>query len=148
LLDPGHSPHSTSRPSISSTAATRSAGAGSLSAVLATTTRRLRASTSSRSARRARSSLPMQSSTAAPGWRISVNQNVPARKQHRNVLDHRKQFRGRGRSSARNCQSAIAEGGPELLLAIVIAIAIVRLVINPCRREGGLPGGLRGARNQ
>ena len=92
MLDPGHSPHSTSRPSISSTAATRLAGAGSLSAVLATTTRRLRASMSSRSTRRARSSPPMQSSIAAPGWRISATQN--ARKQHRNVLDHRKQFGG------------------------------------------------------
>jgi hypothetical protein len=72
LLDPGDSPHSSSRPSISSTTATRSLGAGSLSTVLATTPRRLRASTSSRSARGARSRPPLQSSTAAPGCWISA----------------------------------------------------------------------------
>jgi hypothetical protein len=66
-LDPGHSLHFTFRPSIPSTAATRSAGAGSLSAVPVTTTRRLRVSTSSRSIIRARSRPPMQNSTAAPG---------------------------------------------------------------------------------
>jgi len=34
------------------------------------------------------------------------------------------------------------------LLARVIAIAIARLVIHPCRREEDSPGGLRGARKQ
>src|ERR1700722_10351156 len=36
-----------------------------------------------------------------------------------------------------------SRGGSWLLLARVIAIAIARLDLHPCRRGGGLPGGLR-----
>jgi hypothetical protein len=66
-LDPAGSPPFTSRPSTPSTAATRLAGAGSPSTVPATTVRRSRVSTSSTSTRRAKSSRPMRSSTAARG---------------------------------------------------------------------------------